>query len=154
MFVGGWRVAEPDQLRWLAAELLIELAETSITGQRDDRGELSLNGEDVATMFSGEFAPHRREGFQRLELALDGPGARSSKGSQFLKGNRLQALDHFPPLGSKGSRESLTLPAAVAVAVTVCCASCWSRMVCRFSGRASLVRMKVCRAWKMLAITM
>ena len=80
-------------------------------------------------MFGCELSSHRGKGFQGIELAIDRPGTGSGEGSQFLKGDRLKPFDHFPPFGSKGRRESLTVPADVAVAVTVCCAFCWSRMV-------------------------
>ena len=132
---------------------MIELSKASITAKRHDCAELGFNGKDVAAVFSLDFTPHRCQRRKSIKMPLDDPNFRMAKGPELLKSNWLQLWNHLPPLGSKGSRESLE-PPAVAVAVTVCCDACWSRIFCKFSGKASFVRMNVWRAWKILAITM
>ena len=132
---------------------MVVLAETVVTAQVHNRGQLSVHDQNVAAMFSLELAAHWGQRCQLIQMSFDGPVAGSTQHPEFLKGNRLQAFNHLPPLGSKGRRASPP-PADVAVTGTVCWVICWSRIFWRFSGSASRVSRKVCNAWKMLAITM
>ena len=104
--------------------MLIELTEATITRQCDDRAQGSLNSQHIALVFGDQVTSNRREGLQILQPTFHGPGPWGGESSQLLECNRLQAVNHLLPLGAKGRRESLTEPALVAVAVTVCWAIC------------------------------
>ena len=54
-------LSQPDQFRWRAAELLIELVQAAIAAERHDRVEFPLNGQDVAAVLRGDMASHRCE---------------------------------------------------------------------------------------------
>ena len=104
----------------MAAQLLIELTQTTITGEGDNGVQGSFHGKNISLMFGAEVTSNRCQALQGIQSAFHGPCAWSVEGSQLLESHRLKAVNHLLPLGSKGKRESFTVPALVAVVATVC----------------------------------
>ena len=117
------QLAEPDQLPRAGLQLVVVLGQAAITAKGHDGVQLTLNSQNIALVFGADLTPNRSQGGKVIKMSLHRPLLWSSKDTEFLEGNRLEAVDHLPPLGSNGRRDSL-LPAEVAVTVTACWAIC------------------------------
>ena len=146
-----------QQLVGFGPQGLVEEVEAAVATQGHDGVNLPFHLQHAAVVVGGEEAPHRGEALQPCDRLVHLPVARRRQQPQLRQGHRPQRWwvarreVHLRPFGSKGSRSPP--PPAVAVAVA-CWAVCLSRICWRFSGRASRLRIQVCRPWKTLATTM